>query len=169
MSTYQAEIDYFAERAKEFLVWCQTPQEGKDQKEIQRESLQMLSILYAAVWLLPNVEPRLGLPEAPAVKPEHLQNVTQNIKILPFQYYWEMFKPSEVDVDNAPVCGDLFEDFQDVYTDLVSGLWFYQQGHVDGAAFEWRIRFANRWGRRAIGAMHALHLFEPKEAEDLLD
>ena len=163
---YSAEIQYFAERAREFVVWCQTSHNDKDAVQIQQESQQMLSLLYAAGMHLPNLEPRAAADTVPAVISEHLQNVLQNLKALPFQYYWGMLSPSGAQGHDAPVCGDLHDDFQDIYVDLISGLWHYDRGYLDAAAFEWRFRFGGHFGRRLINAMHALHLHEPIIARD---
>ncbi len=159
---YSAEIEYFAERAREFVTWCQTSHGGKGLALIQQEVLQMLSLIYAAGIHLPNIESRSAAEAVPAVIDEHLQGVMQNVQALPFQYYWGMLAPSCAQGNDAPVCGDLFDDFRDIYVDLISGLWYYERGLVEAAAFEWRFRFGAHLGRHVISAMHALHLHEPK-------
>jgi hypothetical protein len=127
----------------------------------------MLSILYATAWMLPQEESRTSLPEAPGIVPEHRQALTENFKVMPFQYYWEILTPSKMEGEAIPICADLLEDIQDIYADLVVGLWHYEQGHIEAAVFEWRHRFAAHWGAHAVSAMHALHLFEPKGADDV--
>ncbi len=97
--------------------------------------------------------------------PEKRSAIARNLSSLPFQYYWEIFTPSDLDGDKEPVCGDLFDDFQDIYGDLSTGLWLYDRGHVETAAFTWNLMFGVHWGRHAVSAMHALHSFDPDDAE----
>lgn len=156
------EVAYFADRAKEFVTWCQASHAGKDPKTFQLEALPMLSILYATAWMLPQDETHTSLPEVPPVTPEHLQQFTENFKAMPFQLYWEILMPSRMEGEPLPVCSDLLENFQDIYTDLMSGLWHFEQGMVEAAVFTWRFRFSSHWGNRLVSALHALHLFEPK-------
>lgn len=161
--TIPPEVAYFAERAKEFITWCQSSHEGKNPKTFQLEVLPMLSILYATAWMLPHDESRTSLPEAPAITPEHRQKLTENFKAMPFQLYWEMLMPSKMEGDAMPICSDLLEDLQDIYADLVAGLWHFEQREIEAAVFAWRFRFSAHWGKRIVSAMHALHLYEPKE------
>jgi hypothetical protein len=84
---------------------------------------------------------------------------------LPFQYYWEVFTPTKIESERDPVCGDLFDDFMDIYGDLIQGLWLYERGHIEAAVFSWRQMFGIHWGRHAVGALNALHSYEPPEEE----
>jgi hypothetical protein len=84
---------------------------------------------------------------------------------LPLQYYWEIFAPSDLKGDKEPVCGDLFDDFLDIYADLTDGLWLYDRQHFEMAVFTWRLMFGVHWGRHAVSAMHALHSYEPEDAD----
>lgn len=66
-----------------------------------------------------------------------------------------MFNPSDLEGDHSPNCGDLFDDFQDIYADPRNGLATHDEGYADAAAFYWRQMIVH-WGRHAVEAIFAL-------------
>lgn len=154
-----AEVSRFAEHAREFVAWCHTDHDGKASKVFKVEALKQLAVLYCAGLNLPKVEFKPA-PEEPRVTDVQRQVVAQNLSPLPFQYYWDICEEAIPDKDNEPGCGDLFDDFQEIYADISSGLWLYDGGHVEAAGFSWRQMFNVHWGNHAVAAMHALHSFD---------
>jgi hypothetical protein len=151
-------VDEFALRARAFVSWCDTSHADKPSELMQLEALRELAVVYAAGLALPDVEPQ-DAPDPPPMTSEKRQTISANLLSLPTQYYWEIFTPSNLD-DKEPVCGDLFDDFQDIYSDLAGGLWLYDHGHVEAAVFSWRLMLGAHWGRHAVSAMHALHSYD---------
>lgn len=135
---------------------------GEPEQTMQLEALQQLSLLYAAALQLPEVDFRPA-PEAPMQSEEQRRSRATNLRPLTFQYYWEVFTPTDIDSNKEPVCGDLFDDFLDIYEDVASGLWLYDHEHFESAVFSWSAMQGFHWGRHAVSAMHALHSFHPEE------
>lgn len=167
MSPHPVEVDDFAERARAFLTWCATSHVGKAPSQMQREALLQLSETYASALKLPGVD-FVPSPEAPSQTLDERTKLSQSLSSLPFQHYWEVFTPTDMESQKEPVCGDLFDDFLDICGDLSAGLWLYDRGHFEGAVFSWSLMFGVHWGRHAVSAMHALHSFQVPEEQDAL-
>jgi hypothetical protein len=165
MSAHPGAVHDFAEQAKAFVAWCDSAHAGKSAETMQLEALQNLSQVYAAAMRLPGVDFHPA-PEPPVQTKDERERLATNLRPLPFQYYWEVFTPTDLEGDKEPVCGDLFDDFLDIYADLSSGLWLYARKHVETAVFMWSQMFGIHWGRHAVSAMHALHSFATKEERD---
>jgi hypothetical protein len=88
--------------------------------------------------------------------------MADNFKGMPFQFYWEVVEPARMEGEALPICADLMEDLQKIYTDLLAGLWHLEQGDAEAAVVEWLVRFRAQWGRHATNALHALHLYQPR-------
>ena len=116
MTKYPTEVDVFAARAREFIDWCRSEHAGKSAEEVQREALVQLSRVYASALDLPGVD-FVPAPEPPDQTQEQRSKLAANLSALPFQYYWEVFTPTDQE-DHEPVCGDLFDDFLDICGDL---------------------------------------------------
>ncbi len=52
--------------------------------------------------------------------------------------------------------GDLADDLADVWSDLKSGLRYYEKGRIEDAAHEWRANFDIHWGEHAADAIAVL-------------
>jgi hypothetical protein len=165
MSSHPVEVDEFAARARVFMQWCESSHVGKGPEQMQREALQQLSETYAAALRLPGVD-FVPSPDPPSQREAQRSKLAENLRPLPFQYYWEIFTPTDLEEDQEPVCGDLFDDFLDIHGDLSTGMWLYERKHFEAAVFSWVQMFGIHWGRHAVSAMHALHSFEPKEAKN---
>lgn len=158
-SHHRPAIDKFAEAARTFLTWCETAHSPLNAAAFKHEALRKLADIYAAGFLLPDVE-FSDSPEFPRVSAEQRKSIASNLLGLPFQYYWTVFTPSDLEGDRTPVCGDLFDDFEDIYGDLRNGLAVYHAGYAEAAAFDWRQMFEAHWGRHAVEAMQALHSYD---------
>jgi uncharacterized protein DUF5063 len=134
---------------------------------MQLEALQTLSDLYGAALRLPDVDVH-DAPEPPSQTKNERQRLAKNLATLPFQYYWEVFTPTDIEGNKEPepVSADLFDDVLDIYGDIASGLWLYDQNHFEAAVFNWRLTFGIHWGRHLVSALHALHSFEPRDEQD---
>ena len=164
MTDHPKEIDEFSSQAREFISWCQSIHVGKTPEQMQRQALTQLSRVYAAGFNLPGVDFVLA-PDPPRQTQNERQQLAASLKQLPFQYYWEVFNPTDED-NKMPVCGDLFDDFLDICGDLSADLWLYDNKHYETAVFIWNQMFGIHWGRHAVSAIHALHAFDPHEEQD---
>ncbi len=118
-----------------FLDWCNASHADKTAEQMQLEALQQLSKLYAAALELPGLDFR-DAPDPPSQTSEARRGLAANLRPLPFQYYWVVFTPTDMDDEQKrPVCGDLFDDLLDVYGDVAAGLWLYDHQHVEAACF----------------------------------
>jgi len=158
MSESEAITD-FVKHARQFVSWCRTEHEGKSKTQFKVEALQRLAAIYSSALYLPQVE-FTPAPVAPATTEVECQVVGQNLLALPFRFYWDLCEPATASEVPEPGCGDLFDDFQDIYKDLSSGLWLYDSGYVEAAVYSWREMFRLHWGPHVVGALHALHSFE---------
>ena len=124
---------------------------------MQREALQQLSETYATALRLPGVD-FVSSPDPPSQGKIERNKLAENLRSMPFQYYWEMFTPTDMDEGKEPVCGDLFDDFLDIFGDLSRGLWLYDRKHFEAAVFFWLQMFGVHWGatRRQCHACVAL-------------
>jgi hypothetical protein len=166
MSQHPPDVDHFAIQVRSFLAWCHAGHTGKTAAKMQLEALQQLAQLYSAALRLPRAD-FLPAPEPPSQTEEERRQLAANLRQLPFQYYWKVFTPTDMDEkEREPVCGDLFDDFLDIYGDVAAGLWLYDRKHFEAAEFSWSQMFVAHWGRHAVSALHALHSFEPTEERD---
>ena len=68
--------------------------------------------------------------------------------------YQEFFDPFR---DNAPVCGSLMEDLNEIINDLQEGIAAYKNGHYGNAVHVWSLNYNTHWGQHAIDAIKVLH------------
>jgi hypothetical protein len=165
MTDRPKEIDEFSSQAQVFISWCQSTHVDKTPEQMQRQALTQLSRIYAAGLNLPGVD-FVPAPDPPRQTQEERQQLTASLRQLPFQYYWEVFNPTD-NGNKTPVCGDLFDDFLDICGDLSAGLWLYDHKHCEAAVFIWNQMFGIHWGRHAASAIHALHAFDPPEDQNV--
>jgi len=59
-----------------------------------------------------------------------------------------------------PVCGDIADDFSDIYQDVKSGLLAYELGRKSQAVWHWRFTWGIHWGEHATSALRALHSYQ---------
>lgn len=156
----RSELETFAAIARRFCKRVESGQPGIDPDQARIEALRALAELYAgAVLLSPLGEPG-DADDAPSMTEARRSELAAKLSWLPFQYYWEIFAPTELEGEQTPTCGDLFDDFLDIYDDLERGLWHFDCGDGASAAWEWKFRFDVHWGRHVVSAMHALHCHE---------
>jgi hypothetical protein len=165
MNEHPFEVDEFASVARAFTAWCENTHVGKDSAQMKREALLQLSTIYISALKLPGAD-FVPCPDPPSRTEAQKRKLFDNLRPLPFQYYWEMYTPTDMQEDKEPVCGDLFDDFLDIHNDLSTGLWLYDRAYVASAVFCWTQMFGIHWGRHVVSALHALHAFEPEEEND---
>ena len=68
--------------------------------------------------------------------------------------YYMMFDPF---TDEEPVCGTLYDDFFDIYSDLRRAAFEYEAGHINNAIWSWSFGLYNHWGSHLINALKVLH------------
>jgi hypothetical protein len=158
-----SEIDRFVDTARRFCKWCESDKAKIGPDKLQFDALRALADVYRAGFLLPDTDP------TELIKPTRLgkdqrKTVARKLEKLPFQYYWRLERPSDFDKPREPQHGDLFDDFLDIYTDVIEGLWLFEDKQIQAAVYFWRLRFAEHWGRRAINALYALHTHALKSA-----
>lgn len=96
------------------------------------------------------------IPDVPAVQ---RNAALERFKDFPFQYYWEIFTPITEEPEE-PVCGDIADDFADIYADIKPGLLAYDLGRLPQAVWHWRFAWSIHWGEHATSALRALHSYQ---------
>lgn len=150
------EIDRFADTARRFCKWCESDKSRVAADKLTFDALRALADVYRAGYLLPDTD-RTEIPRAERLTKEQRKAVARKLDKLPFQYYWHLRKPSDFEGHKEPLCGDLLDDYLDIYADVIEGLWLYEKKQVQAAVYVWRVSFGERWGHRAVNALHALH------------
>lgn len=154
---YQANILRFVAAAREFCAWV----EGDVGPNEVFDAIRLVSRLHAEAVMLPGVADE-HLPEGddiPQLSPTQKLAAVERFQAFPFQYYWEIFTPV-TKTPEEPVCGDIADDFSDVYCDLKSGLLAYDLGRVPQAVWHWRFTWGIHWGEHATSALRALHSYQ---------
>ncbi len=152
-------VERFADIAREYRAWVL---DGTDRgPEAARRALLLVGRLYVAALELP--PPGAGgaggePPPGPGWRDVHLPLAAR----LPFQYYSEVFDPSQIPPEE-PVVGDSAEDLAD------KGLRWLETGDTAGAVWEWGFMFVHHWGEHATSAVRALHCWLADERPDLIE
>jgi hypothetical protein len=147
----------FADEAAAFERWLLSgADEGAD---AARECLiRLLELYHAGIELPPEssneLEERADVERVGDAERRRAYDATRR---LPLDFYSEVFDPTEVPAEKAPVIGSLSDDLADIYGDVVTGLRAYRQGDRARAVWEWSFWLHAHWGAHATGAMHALH------------
>jgi hypothetical protein len=151
---YQTDISRFVAGARGFCTWI----EGTPGPNEVFEATRLVSRLHADAVMLPEVDDE-HLPEGddiPEIPAAQKQAAAGRFKGFPFQYYWEIFSPITEKPDE-PVCGDIADDFSDIYLDVKAGLLAYDLGRQHQAVWHWRFTWGMHWGEHATSALRALH------------
>ncbi|MBH9578322.1 DUF5063 domain-containing protein [Inhella proteolytica] len=147
-------IDQFAVSASSFCRWCEAaPSEQADRELRSREVRRLLARLIADALALPETNPG-NSPDSVRATDDELKALTPRLADLPVDKYGVYFWPADLQSD--PVVASLIDDLQEIYRDLRDGLWLYEQGHIDAAAWQWLLLFEIHWGHHASNALHAL-------------
>jgi hypothetical protein len=141
-------IDRFAEAAKRFCQWCESPPVTDTV-----QARKLLAEIYGAALSLPEGNSDFDTTER---TPGH--EALSQLAGLPFHLYNVFFIPSNL--DESPCMGDLVDDFQDIYRDLRSGLALYDLHQPEAAAWTWLFSFRTHWGHHAASALFALEAHE---------
>jgi hypothetical protein len=154
---YQANISRFVATANEFCAWV----EGTPGSNEVFDSIRLVSRLHADAVMLPSVDDE-HLPkddDMPEPSPARKQAAAERFRTFPFQYYWEIFTPIS-EKPEEPVCGDIADDFFDIYHDVKLGLLAYDLGREPQAVWHWRFTWGIHWGEHATSALRALHSYQ---------
>lgn len=154
---YQHVVSRFADSVREYCDWIAGPPGEAD----LFDAFRLLSRLQADAVILPDVADE-QLPsegDIPDVSHDEKAAVIQRFKTFPFQYYWEIFNPLTEEPED-PVCGDIADDFSDIYVDLKAGLLAYDQGMLPQAVWHWRFAWGIHWGAHLTSALRALHSYQ---------
>ena len=150
-------ISQFTASAREFCSWVEQPAHAND----FFDAVRLVSRLHADAVMLPEVDEE-HLPEGddiPEMPPAQKKASLERFKAFPFQYYWEIFTPITPTAEE-PVCGDIGDDFSDIYTDVKAGLLAYDLGLQPQAVWHWRFTWGIHWGEHATSALRALHSYQ---------
>lgn len=146
-----AALDCFASSARNFCKWAES---SSDPSTTDMNTARRLLIdLHSSAVELPDIFDEQA-PDAPSVTDLQWQEVLHRFSSLPLKGYWDVFNPLEKD---EAVFSILADDLSDIYRDVKSGLLLYEEGHLTGAAWEWRFSFLSHWGDHLVGAQRAIH------------
>ena len=149
----------FAARARQFVNWCDAKHTEESDTRFRFDAQRVIALLYAAGCDLLEVQFQ-DSPDLPNLTKAQLDEVAANLARLPFRHYWSISMPSEMEEEKPePGCGDLLDDFLDIYRDLRHGLLLFDTGHTQGAAYHWHQMFFH-WGQHAVDALSALHSYD---------
>jgi hypothetical protein len=154
---YLAAISRFASAAETYCSWLESEPSTSAQEHYL--ATKLVAELYASALLLPATEPVSG--DTSSVTQEQRQMILQRLKLFPFRYYWEVFHPVKLEPEE-PVCGDITDDFLDIYADVKEGLLAYVVNE-QSAVWHWRTTFGFHWGAHAASALRALHSYNPDD------
>lgn len=151
-------VERFAAEAVEFRDWARA---GTDSgSAAARNALIRIGRLYLAALDLPPAwsDELEGASDADAasVSRDELQAVRKAAARIPLGFYSEIFNPLPVPPEE-PVVGDLADDIEDIYSDVVRGLQLFEQGERAQAVWEWGFCLRIHWGEHATSAIRALH------------
>jgi hypothetical protein len=156
---YEQTVTRFADSVREYCAWIEGP--PGDAEADLFDAFRLLSRLQADAVILPDIDDE-DLPEAddiPDVSHAQKAAVIQRFETFPFRYYWEIFRPITPEPEEA-VCGDIVDDFADVYGDLKGALLAYDQGLRPQAVWHWRFTWGIHWGEHLTSALRALYSYQ---------
>jgi len=154
---YQPLISQFVASARAFCAWAEATAGSSD----VFDAIRLVSRLYADAVTLPGVNDEQlpkgdDIPEVPLAQK---QATAERFRTFAFQYYWEILTPVTPTAEE-PVCGDIADDFCDIYEDVKSGLLDYDSGLQPQAVWHWHFTWGIHWGEHATSALRALHSYQ---------
>jgi hypothetical protein len=103
-------------------------------------------------------------PELPDTTFKHtLDFIAERI---PYRFYWHVFDPTDKS-DTEAVCGDLFDDLCDIYTDIKRSILLFETNNaenIEKAIWEFKFYFEQHWGDHCSNALYAIHYFLQKNS-----
>ena len=151
-------VERFAAEAVAFREWARHGSD--DGTAAARNALHRILRLYLAGLQLPAESPDelegTSDTDLERVSRDELRSVREAAARIPLGFYGEIFDPLPVPPEE-PVVGDLADDIEDIYHDVVRGLQAYEQGQHALAVWEWRFHLRVHWGEHATSAIRALH------------
>jgi hypothetical protein len=156
---YEQVVSRFADSVREYCAWVEGSP-GDSESELF-DVFRLLSRLQADAVILPDIDDE-DLPEGddiPDVSLAQKKALVQRFETFPFRYYWEIFHPITPEPEE-PVCGDIVDDFLDIYGDLKGALLAYDQGLRPQAVWHWRFTWGVHWGEHLTSALRALYSYQ---------
>ena len=152
---YEKKVEEFAKVASDFCLWV----EGgpKNAEEEHFVATKYIARLYLEGLELPICEPTED--HEWSVNKDEYKRIFKRFSSLPFQYYWEVYKPV-TDEPEEPVAGDICDDITDIYVDIKNGLTIWDKGSKVDDVFHWKTTFGFHWGDHATSALRALHKYD---------
>ena len=164
-----ATLDAVAQFAAEVVRFRDWARDGTDSGELAvRNALIRIGTLYlAALELPPEWSDELAdAPDAQGIPDEERWAIDRSIAArLPFSDFARVFDPF-VFPPEEPVAGPISNDIADIYREVVGGLIEYEASRTPQAVWEWGFGLRSHWGRHAMDAMHALHVWLAENACD---
>ena len=146
-------VEHFADIARKFCAWAEA-QPAPEEIEV-KTALRFLADLSSAIMATPHVGCGEDINQE-GISDKEWKNIYSRFSSLPVNYYSVFFHPTKIN-EEEPVVGDLADDLADMYRDIKTGLWLYENKHITEAVWSWRNSFQNHWGRHATSALYALH------------
>jgi len=140
-------VDSYYKCATEFCSWL---------KELNQINEDNAPVLLVKIMALYNASAELSYPEAitDSVVPYKRERLMLSCNK---DLYWEVYDPFILE---EAVCGNVIDDLSDIYNDILQGIYLYECGLTEEAAWFWKWNFENHWKYHATDVMRALCRFE---------
>ncbi len=149
------ELRSFAEVVRQYDQWAREP--IPDPQDDLRRARALLAELHGRILRvsMPSLENEPDV-DAPDQDERDLEMVRRRFQRLPFDVYFGSLESQET---KAPELAGFYVsgDLEEIWGDLVGGLWLHDAGYPALAAFEWRMLFDTHWGRHLVDAARAIH------------
>jgi hypothetical protein len=159
-------VDQFAAEAARFEEWAHSSEFVGEQAA--REALIRITSLYLVALQLPSpFTDNLGDgPDVDRLADENVAKVKAH-RSIPIDFYGEVFDPHIIPPDEA-IIGSIADDVLDISRDVATGLRAFESGNRNGAIWEWAVSFRHHWGRHAVSAIRAIHIWLADNAVERL-
>ncbi len=151
-------IQAFAAAAADFCEWCESAPTDDAGAEAAVATLY-ISRLYLLATQLSFPEDFDDAIDAEPSDDATWKAVFQRCAALPFSHYNVIFDPHVLPSEES-VIADLGDDIADIHRDLVGGVKLFHAGNTAEAQWDWRMGFEIHWGRHAVSALRALHVWQ---------
>ena len=147
-------VAQFAELARGFCNWCESPALGSD---AQRHAASLVARLHAAALTLVREDGGEEIDDdSLEIPPQAERRARANLEPFLGTYYRSCLK-LDPRVDSEIGMGDLGDDLIDIYLDVRRGLVGFDLGDLDAAFLQWSEMHSIHWGAHAVGALTAIH------------
>jgi hypothetical protein len=167
-------VQSFANAAR---VYCSFIEECDkfNRMEFLKKAHEFLALVYYRALLLPDVELKGELPKE-RMTLEQWKELVESFrqKLGDWNYYWDIFNPSEATQETKAICSSLAGDLVDTYQDLQHGLVQWKIKSVrakQNAVWQWKLNFQFHTGQHINGALRYLYwrLYDLLDDEEFLE